>query len=121
MFFKNSYLNTSEPNSYIEVQSADGMTVEQAADKIAAIFGIPGEEVQKRELSIGGDKAILLDGLSGQDPNRQVVVIHQGSLYTLYIMLMNQVQSEVSAQAGVLYNALVNSLKFATDLTSCSD
>lgn len=121
MFFKGSYMSTSEPNSYIEVQLAEGVTVEQAADKVAAIFGIPGEDLQKVDLLIGGEKAILLEGLSGQDPNRQVVVIHQDSLYTLYFLEVNKEQAEVYTQAEVLYNALINTLNFATDPLSCAD
>lgn len=121
MFFKGSYMNTSEPNAYIDVQVVNGMNVEHAADRIVATFGIPGEEVTRVELFIGGEKAIMLDNLSGQDPNRQVVVIHQDTLYTLYFMLVDKSQSVVSAQAEVLYKALITSLKFATDPDSCSD
>jgi hypothetical protein len=121
MFFKNSILNTSEPNFHVDVQPANGMTVEQAADKIEAIYAIPGTEPARIEMSIGGEKAIMLAGLSGQDPNRQVVVIHQDTLYTLFFVEMDRNQPEVVAQAEALYNTVIHSFNFRPESNLCPD
>jgi hypothetical protein len=112
MFFKSSILNVSEPNLRIDVQPAGGMTVDQAADKIVEDYAVPGVEVPKVEMSIGGEKAIMLDGLSGQDPNRQVVVLHKDSLYNLFFIQMDKDQPEYVAQAEALYDTVVASFNF---------
>lgn len=121
MFFKGSILNTSEPNFHIDVQPAGGMTVEQAADKIAEVYAIPGSEPRRMELSLGGEKAIMLDGLSGQDPNRQVVVLHEDSLYTLFFMQMDKNQPKVYAQAEALYGTVIQSFNFRPETNACPD
>jgi hypothetical protein len=121
MFFKNSILNTSEPNFHIDVQPAGGMTIEQAADKILEVYAIPGIEHPRLEITIGGEKAIMLDGLSGQDPNRQVVVIHEDTLYTLYFMQMDKSQPELVAQAEELYNTVIQSFNFRPEANACPD
>jgi hypothetical protein len=112
MFFKSSILNVSEPNLRIDVQPAGGMTVDQAADKIVEDYAVPGVEVPRVEMSIGGEKALMLDGLSGQDPNRQVVVLHKDSLYILFFLQMDKDQPELVALAEALYDTVVASFNF---------
>jgi hypothetical protein len=117
MLFKSSIMNVSEPNLRIDVQPAGGMTVDQAADKIVADYAVPGVEVPRVEMSIGGEKAIMLDGLSGQDPNRQVVVLHKDSLYILFFLQMDKDQTELVAQAEALYDTVVASFNFRPETT----
>jgi hypothetical protein len=112
MFFKSSILNVSEPNLRIDVQPASGISVDQAADKIVADYAVPGVEVPRVEMSICGEKAIMLDGLSGQDPHRQVVILHKDSLYTLFFIQMDKDQPELVAQADALYDTVVASFNF---------
>jgi hypothetical protein len=112
MFFKSSILNVSEPNLRIDVQPAGGMTVDQAADKIVEDYAVPGVEVPRVEMTIGGEKALMLDGLSGQDPNRQVVVLHKDSLYILLFLQMDKDQPELVALAEALYHTVVASFNF---------
>jgi hypothetical protein len=121
MFFKRSILSVSEPNFRIDVQPANGVSVEQAADKVELQYAIPGSEPARIELSMDGEKAIMLDGLSGQDPNRQVVVVHHDILYTLFFMQMDKNQPEVVAQAEQLYNTVVQSFNFRPEANACPD
>ncbi len=121
MVFKRSMMNTTEPNFHVDVQPAGGMTVEQAADNVLAIYAVPDLETPRIEMSIGGEKAIMLDGLSGQDPNRQVVVIHQDYLYTLFFMQMDKNQPELVAQAEALYDTVVRSFNFRPETNICPD
>jgi hypothetical protein len=65
MMIKGSMLNVSEPVAQIEVKPAEGVTLEQVADQIAADYAIPGMEVTRNDLTIGGEPAVMLDGLSG--------------------------------------------------------
>lgn len=121
VFFKHSVLNATDPNLRIEIQPADGITVEQAADQIAAAYAIPGEEPSQVEMALDGEKAIALLGLSGQDPNRRVVVIHQGYLYTLIFVEMDTNRPEIAAQTEKLYNTVIQSFNFHPEGNLCLD
>jgi len=121
MLVKRFVLNTSEPSVSITVQPAGALTLEGAADQIAGVYAIPGVEVIYQPLTIGGEAAIMLDGLSGQDPNRQVVVLRNGRLYNLYFLQMNKNQPELYAQAETLYNTVTQSFNFRPDTNMCLD
>jgi len=112
VLFKNSVLNATDPNFNIDIQPANGVTVEQAAEKLVGLYTVPGLEVQQKEIIMDGVKAIVLDGLTGQDPNRQVVIVHNDTLYTLYFVLMSRDQPEVYAQAEELYNTVIQTFNF---------
>jgi hypothetical protein len=68
-----------------------------------------------------GEKAIVLDGLTGQDPNRQVVVVHNDTLYTLYFVLMDRDDPDVYAQAEELYNTVIQTFNFRPETNLCSE
>jgi len=109
VLFKISTLNATDPNFNIDVQPANGITVEQAAEKLVDAYTVPGLETHRTEIYMDGVKAIVLDGLTGQDPNRQVVVVYKDTLYTLYFTLMSP---EVHAQAEELYNTVIQTFNF---------
>jgi hypothetical protein len=117
--FKNSVLNVSEPSVSIEIQPAGGMTLEQAADQIAQDYAIPGMDPIRVSLTIDGEAAIMLDGLSGQDPNRQVVVLHKDYLYRLFFIQFNKDQPEAYAKAETLYTTVIQSFNFRPDSNAC--
>jgi hypothetical protein len=121
MFFKYSTLNASDPNLQIYVQTAGGMTVEQAADQVAETYAMPGEEPQRVEMALDGETAIALLNLSGQYPNRRVVVVHQDYLYTLVFVEMDKNQPEIAAQAENLYNTVIQSFNFHPEGNLCPD
>ena len=121
VLFKNSVLNATDPNFYINNQPANGMTVEQAAEKVVSEYTVPGLEVQQKEIIMDGVKAIVLDGLTGQDPNRRVLIVHKDILYTLYFTLMSRDQPEVYAQAEELYNTVIQTFNFRPETNMCSD
>jgi len=121
MLVKRYVLNTSEPSMSITVQPAGVLTLEEAADQIAGVYAIPGVEAIRQPLTIGGEAAIMLDGLSGQDPNRQVVVLHNDRLYKLYFIQMNKNQPKLYAQAETLYNTVIESFNFRPDTNMCLD
>jgi hypothetical protein len=121
MFFKVSVLNATDPNFNINAQPANGMTVEQAADKVVELYTVPGLETQRTEIYLDGEKAIVLDGLTGQDPNRQVVVVHNDILYTLYFVRISKDQPEVYAQAEELYNTVIQTFNFRPETNMCTD
>jgi hypothetical protein len=111
MLVKQSILNAEDPNLIINIDPADGKTIEQFADQLVADYSIPGLEVKRESLVIDQEPAIRIDGLTGQDPNRQVVVIHNDRFYHLTFVLM-QNSPEVRAQAEALYNTVIQSFSF---------
>jgi len=117
MLIQRSMLNVEDPSAHIEVQPAEGLTVEQAADKLVADYAVPGMEVKRASLTVGGEQAIMLDGLSGQEVNRQVVVIHKDRLYHLMFLPMDESQAEAQA----LYDTVVRSFNFRPDTNACPD
>ena len=116
---KRFVLNTSEPSVSIKVQPTGGLTVKQAADQIAEVYAIPGIEPVRESLIIDGETAIMLDVLSGQDPNRQVVILHNGYLYHFYFIRINKNQPEVYAQSEMLYRTVIQSFNFRLDSNAC--
>ncbi len=112
VLFKNSTLNATDPNFNVDVQPANGITVDQAADKLLEDYSVPGLETHRTEIVLDGVKAIVLDGLTGQDPNRQVVVVRNDTLYKLYFVLVDKNQPELYAQAEALYNTVIKTFNF---------
>jgi hypothetical protein len=120
MLVKGSVLNAEDPNVFINVEPANGITVEQASDQLVADYSVPGLEVKRTPLEIDQEQAIVLDGLTGQDPNRQVVVIHNDRLYHMTFTLMEN-SPDVRAQAEALFNTVIQSFSFRTETNLCAD
>ena len=119
MLVKRTPLNAEDPNIFIDVEPADGRTVEQVADQLIADYSVPGLEVKRESLVIDGEQAIRIDGLTGQDPNRHVVVIHNNRLYHLTITLQNM--PDMLAQTEALYNTVIQSFTFHPETNLCTD
>ncbi len=68
--------------AFIETEDAAGRTAAQVADEKIAAAG-QGFNITRLEIVLDGEQAIVVDGLPGQDPMRNVFVVHQGRLYTL--------------------------------------
>ena len=121
ILIKRSMVNVTEPSAHIKVQPAEGRTVEQAADQLVADYSIPGMEVTRTSLTIDGEHAVVLDGLSSQDINRQLVVIHNDRLVHLVFLPMDKSQAETYSQAQVLFETVVRSFNFHPESNVCPD
>ncbi len=119
MLFKRSVLNANEPRVSITVLPAGGVTLERAADQIAQDYAVPGTEPVRETLTMDGEPAIMLGGLSGQDPNRQVVVQHNNQLYHLFFIEFNKTDPEMYAQSETLYNTVIQSFNFSPNSNPC--
>ena len=120
MLVKRSVLNPEDPKLIIHVEPAGGRTVEQVADQLVADYTVPGLEVKRVPLVIDQEQAIRLDGLTGEDINRQVVVLHGDRLYHLTFIPV-QGSSDVTAQAEALFNMVIQSFNFRPDTNLCTD
>jgi hypothetical protein len=95
------------PVTWINVDVASGRTAGEVADAEIASLG-PDFNIERTELTINGEPAVLMDGVPGQDPVRKVVIVHNDLLYTLSFMPWDK-----NAAAMVnLYTTIVNSLHF---------
>jgi len=118
---KHSVLNVSEPSVSIMVHPADGLTVDQAVDQFLAVYTFPESGLVRESLTIDGEAAVMLDGMPGQEINRQVFVIHNDYLDHLTFMPMDKNQSEVYAQSETLYRTVVQSFNFRPESNACPD
>jgi hypothetical protein len=120
MLVKGSVLNSEDPRLFIVVDPADGRTVEQVADQLIADYSVPGLEVKRVSLEIDQEQAIMLDGLTGESPNRQVIVLHNDLLYHMTIIPMEN-SPDVHLQAEALFNTLIQSFNFHPETNLCLD
>jgi hypothetical protein len=105
-----SLLDVSNPRVYIKVSDAGGRTAEQAADAIVADF--PGFEIVRSSATIGGQSAVVLDGVPGQDISRQVVMVHGDRQYRLTFVPASQDAGEIYTRMEEFYQMVVGSFNF---------
>jgi hypothetical protein len=67
----------------VNVEAASGRTAAQAADEKIAEAG-EGFNITRTEIMIDGKQAIVVDGLPAQDPWREVFIVGNDRLYTLF-------------------------------------
>jgi hypothetical protein len=120
MLVKHSVLNAQDPKLLIQVESANGMDVEQVAEQLIADYSVPGLEVKRASLEIDQEPAVIVDGLTGEDINRQVVVVHNDRVYHMTIIPMAGTP-DVQAQAEVLVNTVIQSFTFRVETNFCED
>ena len=67
----------------VTVEAASGRTAAQVADEKIAEAG-EGFNITRSEILIDGNQAIVVDGLPAQDPWREVFIVDNDRLYTLF-------------------------------------
>ncbi|MDL1910927.1 hypothetical protein FBQ81_09585 [Chloroflexi bacterium CFX6] len=97
-------------NLIIEVEDAGGRTVGEIADEIVADAQaeIPGIEIRRTNLSMGGEEAVVLEGLAGVASSRNVLLVHEDRRYELIFVPWDE-HDENFAKLNLLYNTVVNS------------
>lgn len=96
--------------SDIRTEDAAGRTAAQAADAQIALIG-SGFNPILTELIIGGEQAVVVDGLPGQDPLRYVYIVHNNRLYILtFTPWMSSVDGNTPLEH--LYRTIIESLYF---------
>ena len=105
-----SLLNATQPRVYITAEDAAGRDADQAAGDVETEFGA-GFDLQRSILTLGGERAVQLTGVPGQDLSLQVFVVHGGRLYTLVFVPLEDGSSQSSA-LETLYATVVDSFRF---------
>ncbi|HSO11483.1 MAG TPA: hypothetical protein VLT51_03850 [Anaerolineales bacterium] len=92
---------------WIEISDAYDRTAEVIADQDMTFAA--GVDVGRWTLMLGGEQAVVLDGMPGQDFQRRVYVVHEQTLYVLAFMPTRSENKAVNDQMEVLYNAVTSS------------
>ncbi len=92
---------------WLEISDAYGRTAEKIADEDMTTAA--GVDVGRSTVMIGGEPAVVLDGMPGQDLQRRVYVVHQQTLYVLAFMPTRSENKAASDQMEALYNAVTSS------------
>ena len=96
---------------YIQVQDAGGRSPAGLADQITAGLG-GGFPVERADLALGGEPAVSLNNVPGQDLSRQILTVHGGWAYKLTFVPLDVGQAETRQQLETLYEVVVRSFKF---------
>ncbi len=88
-----------------------GNAYDRSGDTIAAqdMALAAGTDVRRSTIMLGGEPAVVLDGMPGQDLQRRVYVVRQPTLYVLAFMPTRSQDQGVSAQMETLYAAVTGS------------
>ncbi len=101
-----------QPFVSIRVTPAGGRSATQVADELEAEFAGMELAIERSVIAVGGEDAVVLDGLPGQDINRQVVVVHADKLYHLTFVPASEDYGDLYPQMGALYRTVIDSLAF---------
>jgi hypothetical protein len=105
-----SVMNHTDPRVSIFVEDLAGRSLEQVVGEFLA--GYEGFEIAQSNVTMGGEEAVLLDGIPGQDYYRKLLVAHDDSLYQLTIAPYDPGLADTLPQAENLYTVLINSFQF---------
>lgn len=85
-------------------------SLQALVDGIVANF--PEAEVQQRQADVGGETAIVIEGLPGRTENRQLFVRHGDALYRLTLSPAGDEFPDAAAAAERLWEAVTDSFTF---------
>lgn len=104
-----SIMNHTDPRVSIDVTSADGRSLEEVGDQIAADY--TGFDVPSGMATVDGEEALVLDNLPGQDLNRRLVVMHGDRVYSFFFTPLGDTD-EARARMEAFYQQVLNSFRF---------
>jgi len=92
---------------WLEISDSYDRTAEVIADQEMTFA--PGLDVGRWTVMIGGEQAVVLDGMPGQELQRRVYVVHQQTLYMLGFWPVHSENKAASDQMEALYTAVTSS------------
>ena len=108
---KGQMMNHIDPRVSILVADAAGRTLTEVADQMEADYTLPGIEVERSSITIGGVEAIALHNLPGQDLNRRIALIHNERLYSFFLTPLGETDAARTA-AEAFFQGVLGSLRF---------
>lgn len=101
---------------WIDVTDAQGRTAQEIAEEEVNAFG--GSPLSSTVM-MGGEDALVLDGMPGQDLVRRVYIVHDGLLYTLSFSPYQSANETASAQMETLFEAVISSWVWISSGNPC--
>ena len=92
---------------WLEMSDSQGRTAEQVADEELA--AVPGLSVDRWTVTLGGEPALVLDGMPGQDLQRRVFIVRGQTLYILAFMPTRSENQAANDQMEALFTAVTSS------------
>ena len=92
---------------WLEISDSYNRTAEEIADQDMTYA--TGVDVGRWTVTLGGEQAVVLDGMPGQELKRRVYIVHQQTLYVLAFWPARSENKAASDQMETLYAAVTNS------------
>jgi hypothetical protein len=92
---------------WLDVSDSQGRTAEEVADR--ELRDVAGLNPGRWTVSLGGEQALVLDGMPGQNLVRRVYIVRQETLYILTFSPTRSENSVASEQMETLYAAVTSS------------
>lgn len=108
--YVSSPLNTGAPLASISYEPADGRSLDELTAQRLNDYAFP--DTGPQAVTLGGEPAVMLDNLPGQDTNRRVFTIHNDTVIDLMVARTGDDYGEVGVQAEALYEMLTSSWHF---------
>jgi DNA-binding CsgD family transcriptional regulator len=100
---------------WIDAIDAQGRSALEVADEEVNVFG---GSPTRSTVMLGGEEALVLDGMPGQDPIRKVYLVHNGLLYTLNFS-HDSSSDTAKVQMETLFESVISSWVWMSSGTSC--
>jgi len=92
--------------------SADGLSAEEIANGQLSEVEASGVDIDWGSFDLGGENAVMADGVPGIFPVRQAFVVHEDTAYVLTLSPLDDSMPAVSREANLLWEAVVSSFTF---------
>ena len=96
---------------WLEISDSFDRTAEEIADEEMTYAA--GLAVSRWTMTIGGEEAVVLDGMPGQDFQRRVYVVHEQALYVLAFMPTRLENNAAVDQMEALYSLITKSWRWS--------
>jgi len=100
---------------WLEISDAQDRTAEGVADQERSY--VAGLDPGRWTVMLGGEQALVLDGMPGQNLVRRVYIVHQGALYILTFTPTRSANEAAVGQMESLYAAVTGTWAWS----ACSD
>jgi len=98
---------------WLEISDSNNRTAEEVADEDMTYAvdhaGVPLENLGRWTVTLGGEEAMVLDGMPGQELQRRVYIVRQQTLYVLAFWPARSENKAASDQMEALYQAVTSS------------
>ncbi len=98
--------------AWIDVEPASGRTTDQVAQAVPTDLVTQGFTVRSMVLGLDNAQAYVFDGIPGQDPTRQVFIVHGDTLYRLSFTPDDPQAGQAYQDMEKLYGEIISTFHF---------